>query len=87
MGLPPINLWELKEAHHRLRAEGRRAVDEKTIFAAIREQRRIVEQATASKRRRCDAPPKTKPVLDAKLEEAKDIKLSDVSPFEVEELS
>ncbi len=39
LGLPPISLWELQEARRRLAEEGRRAVDEKTIFQAIREQR------------------------------------------------
>ena len=32
LGAPPISLWEQREAMKRLRAEGRRLVDERLIF-------------------------------------------------------
>jgi putative transposase len=86
LGLPPISLWELQEARRRLAEEGRRAVDEKTIFQAIREQRRIVEQASARKPRKGDdakimSGPETNVSRDQKLDPG------EVRPFEVEELS
>ncbi len=86
LGLPPISLWELQEARRRLAEEGRRAVDEKTIFQAIREQRRIVEQATARKPRKGDNP---KIMVGPETNVARDLKLEpgEVQPFEVEELS
>lgn len=42
---PPITLWEHREAGRKLRAEGRRTVDEHAIFAAVEEQRRIVSES------------------------------------------
>jgi putative transposase len=41
----PITLWEHREAVQRLRAEGRRSVDEHAIFAAVAEQRRVLLEA------------------------------------------
>ncbi len=43
----PITLWEHREATRRLRAQGRRTVDEHTIFAAVEEQRRVLAEAQA----------------------------------------
>ena len=45
LGRLPITLWEHREATQRLRAEGRRSVDEHTIFAAVAEQRRVLVEA------------------------------------------
>ncbi|MBW4092374.1 MAG: DDE-type integrase/transposase/recombinase [Proteobacteria bacterium] len=45
LGRLPITLWEHREATQRLRAEGRRSVDEHTIFAAVSEQRRVLMEA------------------------------------------
>ncbi|KAA5608271.1 Mu transposase C-terminal domain-containing protein [Rhodovastum atsumiense] len=45
LGRPAITLWEHREAVRRLHAEGRRGVDEPAIFAAIAEQRHILEDA------------------------------------------
>ncbi|MFC7477923.1 Mu transposase C-terminal domain-containing protein [Dankookia sp. GCM10030260] len=45
---PPISLWEHRAATRRLRAEGRRMVDEDAIFAAVAEQRRTVAEACAA---------------------------------------
>jgi putative transposase len=41
----PITLWEHREAVKRLRAEGRRSVDEHAIFEAVAEQRRVLLDA------------------------------------------
>jgi putative transposase len=49
---PPVSLWELRQAQHRLREHGRRALDEASIFEAIREQRHIIEQAKKTSRAR-----------------------------------
>ncbi len=45
IGHQPITLWEHREAVQRLHAEGRRSVDEHSIFSAIAEQRRVVAEA------------------------------------------
>lgn len=45
LGRWPITLWEHREATERLRADGRRRMDEHAIFAAIAEQRRVLEEA------------------------------------------
>ena len=45
LGRLPIALWEQREATQRLRAEGRRSIDEHMIFAAVTEQRRVLVEA------------------------------------------
>jgi len=45
LGRWPITLWEHREARQRLRAAGRRSMDEHAIFAAIAEQRRMLQEA------------------------------------------
>lgn len=45
LGRPPITLWEHRAASARLLEEGRRAVDERLIFAAVEAQRAIVADA------------------------------------------
>jgi putative transposase len=45
IGRPAVTLWEHREASKRLHEEGRRSVDEHAIFAAIDEQRRVLEEA------------------------------------------
>jgi len=45
---PPISLWEHREAVRRLREAGRRTVDERAIFEAVDEQRRILAEAGAA---------------------------------------
>ena len=45
LGRLPISLWEHREATQRLRAGGRRSVDEHAIFAAVAEQRRVLMEA------------------------------------------
>lgn len=46
----PITLWEHRTAVRRLKDEGRRSVDEASIFAAIREQRAVLDDARAQSR-------------------------------------
>jgi putative transposase len=43
---PPISLWELRTATSALREAGRKGIDEAAIFAAIDEQRRLINEAT-----------------------------------------
>lgn len=50
LGRPPISLWEHREAVRLLREAGRHTVDERAIFAAIDEQRRILAAAHADTR-------------------------------------
>src|SRR5208283_4875157 len=45
IGRPAVTLWEHREASKRLHEEGRRSVDEHAIFAAIEEQRHVLEEA------------------------------------------
>jgi putative transposase len=45
IGRPAVALWEHREASKRLHEEGQRSVDEHAIFAAIDEQRRVLEEA------------------------------------------
>lgn len=52
LGAPPISLWEQREAMKRLRAEGRRLVDERLIFETALAQRALVESARNSTRKR-----------------------------------
>src|SRR5271166_1311585 len=44
IGRPAVTLWEHREASKRLHEEGRRSVDEHAIFAAIEEQRHVLEE-------------------------------------------
>jgi putative transposase len=59
LGQPPISLWELEEARKELRKQGKNSQAERAIFASILEQRRIVEMAvsTAKRRRRQEKTP------------------------------
>ncbi|MBV9489902.1 MAG: transposase, partial [Verrucomicrobia bacterium] len=52
LGAPPISLWEQREAMKRLRAQGRRLVDERLIFETALAQRTLVESARKSTRKR-----------------------------------
>ena len=45
LGKPPISLWEHRNAVHSLREQGRQTVDENAIFAAVREQRHLLNEA------------------------------------------
>ncbi len=45
LGRPAVTLWEQRDAHRALRAEGRRTVDERAVATAIEQQRRLIEDA------------------------------------------
>jgi putative transposase len=89
LALPPISLWEHEAALKRLRAEGRRQVDERGLIEAVLQQRQLVEQARReTARRRLGWPARERPPDDAspappaaaEPEEA----LGEVTPFPVE---
>ena len=50
--LPPIALWELEQAHKRLRESGKSDSTERALFANIMEQRRIVKEAVSQSQQR-----------------------------------
>ena len=52
LGAPPLSLWEQREAIKRLRADGRRLVDERLIFETALAQRALVESARKATRKR-----------------------------------
>lgn len=45
--LPPISVWELREAKRQVQADGRRHVDERALFDAYERMREIEQQAQA----------------------------------------
>jgi putative transposase len=51
LGREPISLWEHSRAVEHLRAQGRQEVSEEILFRAIREQRRIEDEALRSSKR------------------------------------
>jgi putative transposase len=53
--LPPISLWEHREAMKALKAKGRKDINEKLIFDSIVEQRNILERSRKTLRQRRDA--------------------------------
>jgi putative transposase len=65
LGREPISLWEHARATERLTAQGRKEVSEEVLFHAIREQRRIEDDALRSSRRarRAASQRPTAPVL------------------------
>lgn len=52
LGQPPISLWELEETRKELHRQGKNTHAEQAIFANILEQRRIVETAASTAKRR-----------------------------------
>jgi putative transposase len=52
LGQPPITLWELQEADRRIRKSTQSVLNQRSIFANILEQRRMVQQAASSSRQR-----------------------------------
>lgn len=52
LALPPISLWEHREALKRLKEQGRQAVDESLIFATVIEQRKLVDAARRTTKQR-----------------------------------
>lgn len=68
IGHPPMSAWELKEVQRILREQGRRHVDEETIFSALGRMREVVEksvQKTKSARRQATRTPKQMPNVQA----------------------
>jgi putative transposase len=98
--LPPISLWEHRQAVRELRTQGRRSLDQAAIFAAVLEQRKILDslckpssrqrqrqerRGRAQKVGRHDFDVGAKdPALVPKMEE---IDYSKLQPFEVEDWS
>ncbi len=89
LALPPISLWEHREAMRRLKEQGRKAVDEQVIFAAVIEQRKLVEGARQTTKQR-RASERVRPIAAA-TEKTPDAATADndaeLAPFEVEEWS
>jgi putative transposase len=46
--LPPVSIWELREAHRRADEKGISHEDEKTVFALLTEQRTLEDDAAAN---------------------------------------
>jgi len=65
LALEPVSLWEHQRARKRLADQGRHEVNENVLFEAIREQRRIEDEATRKSKiaRRAEAqrPPNSRP--------------------------
>ena len=100
LGLPPISLWEHRQAVRELRAQGRRSLDQAAIFAAVLEQRKILDalsKPTARQRqqqaRRAQIPNARPPTEKARglgpasPSEPEGIDYSQLPPFEVEDWS
>jgi putative transposase len=100
LGLPPISLWEHRQAVRELRAQGRRGLDQAAIFAAVLEQRKILDalsKPTARQRqqraRRAQMPNARPPTEKARglgpasPPEPEGIDYSKLAPFEVEDWS
>ena len=68
--LPPISLWEHRQAVRELRAQGRRSVDQATIFAAILGQRKILNSIR-------------KPTSGQRREQARRGRVRNAGPFEL----
>ena len=68
LGREPISLWEHNRAMERLRQQGRREVTEEILFRAIREQRRIEDNAlkSSSRARRAAAQRPNRPTEEAR---------------------
>lgn len=90
---PPISLWELKAAQRFLREQGRKAVDEESIFAALEEMRRIEKESVektrtharnAERRRRHQEIRERKAVAEALAPKPEEdhFDASDITPFE-----
>jgi putative transposase len=84
LGQPPIALWELVEARKRLRQSGAREQSERTIFASILDQRRIVSGAMtrSQQRRRQERVPAKTASPPAELKQS--LEPTEVKPYPVE---
>jgi putative transposase len=89
LALPPISLWEQREAMKRLMQAGRRAVDERLIFSTILEQRKLVASARRTARQR-RAVERIRPQVSSTANpatEATQAEVTEITPFHVEEWS
>ena len=89
LALPPISLWEHREAMKRLMQAGRRAVDERLIFSTILEQRKLVASARRTARQR-RAVERIRPLVSSTVNtatEATQAEVTEITPFHVEEWS
>jgi putative transposase len=92
LGAPPISLWEQREAMKRLRTEGHRLVDERLIFDTAMMQRKLVDSARKSTRKRRNKERRqhlqaTNTDTQASSDLAQSSSYSPLPPFEVEEWS
>jgi putative transposase len=88
--LPPISLWEHREAMKALKAKGRKDINEKLIFDSIVEQRNILERSRKTLRQRRDAErskraEKQPPVSVAGTQDVAEQDYSHLLPFKVEQ--
>jgi putative transposase len=88
LSLPPISLWEHREAMKRLRECGRRGVDERLLFSTILEQRKLIEGARRTARQRRSAE-RTRSLVGStpNLGTETQAEESEITPFQVEEWS
>jgi len=89
LALPPISLWEHREAMKRLRQDGRQTVDERLIFSTILEQRKLVERARRTSRQR-RAVERIRPLVTSTANSASAEapgEVSEITPYPVEEWS
>lgn len=89
LSLPPISLWEHRDAMKRLREDGRRGVDERLLFSTILEQRKLIEAARRTARQRRSAE-RTRPLVRSAAnapDTAIQAEVSEITPFQVEEWS
>ena len=89
LALPPISLWEHREAMKRLRQAGRWAVDERLIFSTILEQRKLVASARRTSRQ-LRTVERIRPLVSSTANpatEATQAEVSEITPFHVEEWS
>jgi putative transposase len=92
LGAPPISLWEQREAIKRLRAEGRRLVDEHLIFETALALRTLVDSARKSTRKRRHKErrqllQRTTAAAPVATDSAQATDYADLPPFRVEEWS
>jgi len=89
LSLPPISLWEHRDAMKRLREDGRRGVDERLLFSTILEQRKLIEAARRTARQRRSAE-RIRPLVRSAAnapDTAIQAEVSEITPFQVEEWS
>jgi putative transposase len=87
LGQPPITLWELQEANRRIRKGAHSIPNQRSIFANILEQRRMVQQAASSSRQRRrheKTPPSEAPISAPDLKHERLSPTEEIKPYPVE---